>query len=238
MTEPDVDQTYARLKKEAEASGYRLTPDAGFARELIQGLLANEARYGYRACPCRLASGDRTEDLDIVCPCDYRDADLEQYGACYCALYVSDAVARGERTAGAIPERRPVPEERTQQQEQAASLAGKRPFPIRSGAAGSAAIFAPGMKRRGSARSARRKRNGSNASCKKRGNLFLQAPRKNPTARSNNRNRPYRVACRLRTWAWAPSSSALRPPWPPWSGAGKPRKRRSEGRSGRPSSDR
>jgi len=131
MTEPDVDQTYARLKKEAEASGYRLTPDAGFARELIQGLLANEARYGYRACPCRLASGDRTEDLDIVCPCDYRDADLEQYGACYCALYVSDAVARGERTAGVIPERRPLPEERTQQQEQAASLAGKTlPYPV------------------------------------------------------------------------------------------------------------
>lgn len=125
MTEPNVDVTHDRLKKEAEASGYRLTPDAGFARELIRGLLANEARYGYRACPCRLASGDRTEDLDIVCPCDYRDADLEAYGACYCSLYVSDAVARGEKTVGAIPERRPSPEEQATQPKKAAGFAEK-----------------------------------------------------------------------------------------------------------------
>jgi ferredoxin-thioredoxin reductase catalytic chain len=125
MTEPDVDQTYDRLRRDAEASGYRLTPDADFARELIRGLLTNEARYGYRACPCRLASGDRMDDLDIVCPCNYRDADLEAYGACYCSLYVSDAVARGEKAAGAIPERRPAPEERTPQQDKAASPANK-----------------------------------------------------------------------------------------------------------------
>ncbi len=125
MTEPNVERTYERLKKEAEASGYRLTPDADFARELIRGLLANEARYGYRACPCRLASGDRKEDLDIVCPCDYRDADLEEYGACYCSLYVSDAVARGEKTVGIIPERRPLPEERASQPQKAADFSGK-----------------------------------------------------------------------------------------------------------------
>jgi len=125
MTEPNVERTYERLKREAEASGYRLTPDADFVRELIRGLLANEARYGYRACPCRLASGDRAEDLDIVCPCDYRDADLEEYGACYCSLYVSDAVARGEKTVGAIPERRPFPEERATQPQMAADFSGK-----------------------------------------------------------------------------------------------------------------
>ena len=125
MTEPNVDQTCDRLRKEAEASGYRLTPDAEFARELIGGLLANEARYGYRACPCRLASGDRTDDLDIVCPCDYRDADLEEYGACYCSLYVSDAVARGEQAVGVVPERRPLPEERRPRDEGIASLSRK-----------------------------------------------------------------------------------------------------------------
>jgi len=63
-----VDRTYDQLKKEAEAAGYHLTADIAFAKELITGLLTNEARYGYRACPCRLAAGDKTEDLDIICP--------------------------------------------------------------------------------------------------------------------------------------------------------------------------
>jgi ferredoxin-thioredoxin reductase catalytic chain len=112
-SDEDVDKTYEKLKKEAEAAGYRFTPDAAFARELIQGLLVNEERYGYRACPCRLASGSRADDLDIICPCDYRDADLETYGACYCALYVSDAVYSGKRAVHAIPERRLPPEERS-----------------------------------------------------------------------------------------------------------------------------
>ena len=82
ISNEDIDKTYEKLKQEAEAAGYRFTPDAVFARELIQGLLANEERYGYRACPCRLASGNREDDLDIICPCDYPDADLETYGAC------------------------------------------------------------------------------------------------------------------------------------------------------------
>jgi ferredoxin-thioredoxin reductase catalytic chain len=105
--EADVDTVYATLKKEAEAGGYRLNPDGEFTKNLVRGLLKNEQRYGYRACPCRLAAGKKEEDLDIICPCDYRDPDLNDFGACYCALYVSDAIARGEKQAAAVPERRP-----------------------------------------------------------------------------------------------------------------------------------
>jgi ferredoxin-thioredoxin reductase catalytic subunit len=110
--EAKVQATYERLKREAEAGGYRLNPDVEFTKELIRGLLTNEGRLGYWACPCRLPSGDKAEDTDIICPCDYRDADLSDFGACYCALYVSEAIAKGERKAGAIPERRVPPEDR------------------------------------------------------------------------------------------------------------------------------
>lgn len=103
----EIDRVYDRLKKEAEASGYYLNPDVAFTRQLIQGLLTNEKRYGYCSCPCRLASGKRDEDLDIVCPCDYRDPDLTDYGACYCSLYVSSEISRGEKKAAPVPERRP-----------------------------------------------------------------------------------------------------------------------------------
>lgn len=97
----------ARLDREAEGAGYHLNPDAQFARYLIEGLLTNERRYGYLACPCRLASGVADEDRDIVCPCDYRDADLLEWGSCYCGLYVSDEVRRGRRALAPVPERRP-----------------------------------------------------------------------------------------------------------------------------------
>lgn len=117
MTEyqPDGKETeslYERLTDEAEACGYHLNPDVGFTKALVEGLLTNQARYGYWACPCRLADGEKAADLDIICPCDYRDADLNEFGACYCRLYVSQAVLDGKRNLQPIPERRPPEEER------------------------------------------------------------------------------------------------------------------------------
>lgn len=102
-----VDALYRRLYEEAEASGYHLNPDVPFTKSLIEGLLINEDRYGYWACPCRIAEGDKEYDLDIICPCDYRDPDLDEYGACYCALYVSQEVLDGKRQVQPVPERRP-----------------------------------------------------------------------------------------------------------------------------------
>ena len=107
VSESDVDRAYDTLKKDAAEGGYRLNPDAEFVKNLIRGLVKNEQRYGYRACPCRLASGKKEEDLDIICPCDYRDSDLEEHGACYCALYVDEAIANGSRKVSPVPERRP-----------------------------------------------------------------------------------------------------------------------------------
>ena len=114
-----IDKLYTRLDREAREGGYNLNPDVEFTRGLVEGLLVNEERYGYWACPCRLAEGIREQDLDIICPCDYRDPDLDDYGACYCALYVSDAVLRGERALASIPERRPTEEQRAAPAEEA-----------------------------------------------------------------------------------------------------------------------
>jgi ferredoxin-thioredoxin reductase catalytic chain len=113
LSDKDVLQLVQKLDAEAESGGYHLHPDTVFVQGLARGLLANERRYGYTSCPCRLASGVRTEDLDIICPCDYRDPDLDAYGGCYCALYVSREVKSGAKTLGSIPERRPPRSERT-----------------------------------------------------------------------------------------------------------------------------
>lgn len=83
VTQEEIDRLYEQLKKEAESGGYHLNPDVEFTKELVRGLLINEKRYGYRACPCRLASGNKNDDLDIICPCDYRDTDLTDFNTCY-----------------------------------------------------------------------------------------------------------------------------------------------------------
>jgi ferredoxin-thioredoxin reductase catalytic subunit len=112
VTEKEIDERYQKLFREAEAGGYHLNPDLPFTRNLVRGLLVNEKRFGYQACPCRLSSGKREEDLDIICPCDYRDPDLNDFGDCYCALYVTTAVLKGEEPVRSIPERRPPRSER------------------------------------------------------------------------------------------------------------------------------
>ena len=108
IPDDQVDRLHARLDDEAERGGYHLNPNREFTRELIRGLLVNEERYGYWACPCRLADGEKSKDLDIICPCDYRDPDLSQFGTCFCGLYVSQEVKEGKRKLTRIPERRPV----------------------------------------------------------------------------------------------------------------------------------
>lgn len=124
-----VETLLEQLKREAEATGYHLNPDQDFTRGLIEGLLINEQRYGYRACPCRLATGDKQKDLDIICPCDYRDPDLTDWGACYCALYVSDEVLQGKQPLQSIPERRP-PEEQRSLSARPPAISRELPFPV------------------------------------------------------------------------------------------------------------
>lgn len=106
INEDKIQKLYEKLKKDTESSGYHLNPDNEFVKELIIGMLENEKRFGYLSCPCRLSTGNKEEDLDIICPCDYRDSDLEKYGTCYCALYVSEKVIKGEQKIKSIPESR------------------------------------------------------------------------------------------------------------------------------------
>ena len=130
VTPEEVERLYKRLDKEAESAGYHLNPNKDFTRGLIEGLLVNERRHGYWACPCRLPTGNKAEDLDIICPCDYRDPDLTEHGACFCTLYVSQAAAKGEREISCVPERRPRPEERERLRNQPSKADKTLSYPV------------------------------------------------------------------------------------------------------------
>jgi ferredoxin-thioredoxin reductase catalytic subunit len=102
-----VEQLYQALKKSQETKDIYFNKDKDLVFELLEALLLNKDRYGYMACPCRLACNDREKDKDIICPCVYREPDLIDYGACFCGLYVSKAVHNNEMETEYVPERRP-----------------------------------------------------------------------------------------------------------------------------------
>ena len=103
----DTGELYEMLKKTQEAKGYFFNKNKIRVSELLDALLFNKERYGYMACPCRLASGDREKDRDIICPCEYREPDVAEFGSCFCNLYVSEAWNEGRIQREYIPERRP-----------------------------------------------------------------------------------------------------------------------------------
>jgi ferredoxin-thioredoxin reductase catalytic subunit len=103
----EVEKLYKMLKKVQELKGYYFNKDKSRVFELLEALVINKGRYGYMSCPCRLASGDREKDKDILCPCVYRTPDVEEFGSCYCNLYVSKAWNEGRIGHVYVPERRP-----------------------------------------------------------------------------------------------------------------------------------
>ncbi|MCU0558030.1 MAG: ferredoxin-thioredoxin reductase catalytic domain-containing protein [Desulfobacterales bacterium] len=103
----DAEELYEMLKKSQEPKGYFFNKDRERVMDLMAALLFNKERYGYMGCPCRLVSGDKQNDRDIICPCVYRTPDVEEFGSCYCNLYVSKEWNEEKIPHPYVPERRP-----------------------------------------------------------------------------------------------------------------------------------
>lgn len=85
----DTEKLRELMKKYAESKGFKLNPDGEVVNFIIKGLLKNEARYGYRYCPCRVVTGDRAKDAKLICPCAYHRGEIERMGHCHCGLFVA-----------------------------------------------------------------------------------------------------------------------------------------------------
>ncbi len=102
----NAEKLHAQLKPFQESKGYFFNNDTNMVMALLESLLVNKKRYGYMACPCRLASGDYEQDKDILCPCAYREEDVREYGACFCGLYLSRECKESCAPTPVVPERR------------------------------------------------------------------------------------------------------------------------------------
>jgi ferredoxin-thioredoxin reductase catalytic subunit len=104
----DTTMILEHMRQNAADNGYYLSSDKALLDSLIAGLATNENRYGYGSCPCRMAGGVKQYDVDIICPCEYRDADVNEFGMCYCGLFVNKTLHDDSSQMQPIPERRPV----------------------------------------------------------------------------------------------------------------------------------
>jgi ferredoxin-thioredoxin reductase catalytic chain len=67
----------------------KLQPDTEKVMLLAKGVLSNKKRKGFGYCPCRITSGVRSEDLKLLCPCNFRIQETwKEKGECWCSLFV------------------------------------------------------------------------------------------------------------------------------------------------------
>ncbi|WP_457557309.1 ferredoxin-thioredoxin reductase catalytic domain-containing protein [Candidatus Harpocratesius sp.] len=102
------EQTQKFMEMVAKKHGWHLNRDKEFLDMLAEGLTTNFNRYGYYSCPCRDADGQKELDKDIICPCDYCIPDQQEFGHCYCGLYLTSEFYKTGKEPEAIPERRPL----------------------------------------------------------------------------------------------------------------------------------
>lgn len=99
-------QTRLFAEMVAKKQGWAVNADSSFTDLLIDGLTVNWNRYGYYLCPCRDTEGARDADKDVICPCVFSWRDIEEYGHCYCALYLRHDFAIAGKVPSGIPDRR------------------------------------------------------------------------------------------------------------------------------------
>jgi len=75
------------LEKYAKQKNYALNPSWMMLTNLKSNLCEMEATFGQRFCPCFEPSGDDVLNKKMMCPCEYIEDEIAEYGTCHCALF-------------------------------------------------------------------------------------------------------------------------------------------------------
>ena len=84
------------IKKYCEKNGYAMNPNWMMATNLKSNLCEMEATFGKRYCPCFEPSGDEVLDKKMMCPCEYIEDEIKEYGTCHCALFGPADLSKAE----------------------------------------------------------------------------------------------------------------------------------------------
>ncbi len=73
----------------ARKAGMKLNPDKKIVEAVIKGLLKNKEVHGELYCPCRIVTGDKEKDKEIICPCVFHKKEIKLEKHCKCFLFVA-----------------------------------------------------------------------------------------------------------------------------------------------------
>ncbi len=79
----------AWIKKFAKQKNYALNPSWMMSTNLEIWLSELEATFGKRYCPCFEPSADAELNKKMLCPCEFIEDEIKEYGTCHCALFGS-----------------------------------------------------------------------------------------------------------------------------------------------------
>ena len=73
----------------------KINPDLERVKLLAEGVINNENNHGFKYCPCRLSSGNKADDIKLICPCNFKAQKIwQEKGECWCSLFVSDNLTK------------------------------------------------------------------------------------------------------------------------------------------------
>ncbi len=73
----------------ARKAGIKLNPDKKIVGGVVKGLFKHKKEKGEFYCPCRIPTGDKEKDKEIICPCVFHRGEIELQNHCKCLLFVS-----------------------------------------------------------------------------------------------------------------------------------------------------
>ncbi|MFP4654747.1 MAG: ferredoxin-thioredoxin reductase catalytic domain-containing protein [Methanohalobium sp.] len=69
--------------------GYKFSPDEELVDFLLEQEVLTERENGSPSCPCQALTGNRDEDMKLVCPCiPFNKKHFDIMKRCWCGLFV------------------------------------------------------------------------------------------------------------------------------------------------------
>jgi ferredoxin-thioredoxin reductase catalytic subunit len=88
LTEEDLKRVW---KAFTEKNDFKLNPDQKHVDMIAKGVLKNQDKFGLKLCPCRMRENTRENDLELICPCNFKTHNTwkdENKRHCWCGLFV------------------------------------------------------------------------------------------------------------------------------------------------------
>lgn len=84
----DEEEFIEKAKEYSKEVGIKINSNSEIVKGIVKGLFKNKQTKGEFYCPCRIPTGNKKRDEEIICPCVFHRGEIELEGKCRCFLFV------------------------------------------------------------------------------------------------------------------------------------------------------